>query len=259
MLTKTSLNKKTALITGASSGIGLATAKRLAAEGCSLILAARRIEQLKEIAHELQTEFHCQVHCVELDVTQVKQVEEAFTSLPEAFKNIDILVNNAGLAAGLDPLQNGDPNDWDKMIDTNVKGLLYVTRQVLPLMLARNTGHIINLGSVAGHTVYPNGNVYCATKFAVNALTQGLRMDLFGSAIRVTTIDPGMVETDFSKIRFKGDEERANAVYRGLQALTPADIADTIYYVLTCPAHVNICEIILTPTAQVSAQMVHRN
>jgi NADP-dependent 3-hydroxy acid dehydrogenase YdfG len=198
------------------------------------------------------------IHAFALDVSQLEQVQDAIATLPPSWQNIDILINNAGLAAGLETIQDGNIEDWEQMIDTNVKGLLYITKTVLPQMIAKNSGHIINIGSVAGHTVYPKGVVYCATKHAVNALTQGLRMDLFGSKIRVSSIDPGAVETNFSLVRFKGDVEKAAAVYQGMDPLTPDDIADTILYCVTRPSHINISEIIIMPTDQAAATMVAR-
>jgi NADP-dependent 3-hydroxy acid dehydrogenase YdfG/phage shock protein PspC (stress-responsive transcriptional regulator) len=253
------LKNKIILITGASSGIGAATAREFAKQGAKLLLCARQIEKLNGIAEQLQSEMNAlNVHTFALDVRQHQAVKEAFIQLPNEWKNIDILLNNAGLAAGLDTLQEGDVQDWEAMIDTNIKGLLYVTREVLPQMVAKNRGHIINIGSVAGHTVYPKGSVYCATKHAVKALTDGLRMDLFGTKIRATTIDPGAVETNFSLVRFKGDKKRAGLVYQGMEPLTAADIAETVLYCATRPPHVNISEIIIMPTDQASATMIYR-
>lgn len=252
------LKNKTALITGASAGIGMACAERLAQEGCHLVLAARRTTELNQLADQLTARYPIQVHVLSLDVSDKKAVATELATLPEAFQGIDILINNAGLALGLETLQNGDPEDWDTIIDVNVKGLLYVSRALLPAMISRNTGHIVNLGSIAGHVVYPYGNVYCATKHAVAALTQALRMDLFGTALRVTSIDPGMVETDFSMVRFKGDKERAKAVYQGFKPLSPNDIADAVVYALSCPPHVNISQILIMPTAQAAATMIAR-
>lgn len=252
------LKNKTVFITGASSGIGETCAKQFALQGARLILCARRIEKLNALAAEIKSEFGSEVHTVQLDVSQSDQVMECLSLLPTDFKHIDILINNAGLGLGLDPIQDGKIQDWDEMINTNIKGLLYVTRAILPEMVAKNAGHIINIGSVAGHTVYPKGAVYCATKFAVNALSQGFRMDLFGTKIRVTSIDPGAVVTNFSNVRFKGDTERAAAVYEGMEALTPEDIADAIVYCATRPDHVNISEMIIMPTAQAAATMISR-
>ncbi|CAN5423068.1 SDR family NAD(P)-dependent oxidoreductase [soil metagenome] len=248
----------TVLITGASAGIGAACARAFAAAGARLILAARRTERLEAIAEELQRAHGTGTHQLALDVRELGVVTQLLAQLPAEWEAIDVLVNNAGLGRGLDPLQEGDPTEWDEMIDTNVKGLLYVTRAVLPGMIERGRGHVINLGSVAGHEVYPGGNVYAATKHAVDAITRGLRMDLFGTPVRVSTVDPGLVETEFSRVRFRGDEERAKRVYHGYQPLTPADVADAVLYCATRPPHVNIDEIILKPVAQASAMLVHR-
>ena len=252
------LKDKIVLITGASSGIGAACAKQFAEAGAKLLLCARRIDKLNELALQLQQQYHSNIHTFALDVRDNADVTKAFASLHAEWKNIDILVNNAGLAAGMDTIQEGSLDDWEAMIDTNVKGLLYVTKQLLPHMVERNAGHIINLGSIAGHQVYPKGAVYCASKFAVNALSQGLRMDLLGTKIRVSTIDPGAVETNFSVVRFKGDAQRAAAVYQGMEPLTPDDIADAILYCATRPSHINVSEIIIMPTDQAAATMVSR-
>ncbi len=252
------LKNKLVLITGASSGIGAACAKQFAAAGARLLICARRLEKLNELTAQLKTDYGTEVYPFQLDVCQHSHVVKTLQALPHEWQAIDILLNNAGLAAGLDPIQEGKWEDWESMIDTNVKGLLYMTREILPQMIKRNTGHIINMGSVAGHTVYPKGAVYCATKYAVNAITQGLRMDLFGTKIRVTTIDPGAVETNFSLVRFKGDEKRAAAVYERMEPLTPEDIADAILYCATRPPHVNISELIIMPTDQAAATMVAR-
>ncbi len=248
------LKNKTVLITGASSGIGEACARRFAQAGCRLILAARREERLKKLASELKVE----THLLLLDVRDRYAVEAAINELPKEWQKIDILLNNAGLSRGLDKIQDGNPDGWDEMIDTNVKGLLYVSRAVLPLMLKRNSGHIINIGSIAGHEVYPKGNVYCASKHAVDAITKGMRMDLVDTGVRVTTIDPGLVETEFSLVRFYGDVERATPVYQGYKPLTGDDIADAVLWSATRPAHVQIAEIIILPKAQASAMVVER-
>lgn len=258
MTFESGLKNKTVLITGASSGIGKACAQHLAAQGCNLILAARRLSELNELAITLRQQHGIAIHCLLLDVTRQKQILSQLALLPEAFQTIDILINNAGLGLGLQPLQQGNTDDWDTMIDVNIKGVLYMTRALLPAMIERNLGHIVNIGSVAGHVVYPGGNVYCATKHAIAALTESLRMDLFGTAIRVSSIDPGMVKTDFSRVRFKGDETRAAAVYEGLEPLLPEDIADAIGYILRCPPHVNISQMLIMPTAQAAATMVAR-
>ena len=252
------ITHKIILITGASSGIGAACAEIFAAAGAKLILAARNTEKLVQLAHTLTLKHATEIHLLPLDVSQRQAVETAIATLPAAWRQIDVLINNAGVALGKEPLQAGEIADWDIMLDTNVKGLLYVTRAILPAMLQRNCGHIINIGSIAGHQVYPGGAVYCASKFAVNALSQGLRLDVMGSAIRVTSIDPGAVETNLSKVRFKGDIEKANAVYQGFTPLTAADIADAVYYCASCPAHVNISDMIIMPTEQASANHIHR-
>lgn len=254
----TMLKDKIVFITGASSGIGTACANYFAKAGAKLLLCARRVDLLNKLAAQLVSEFGVDVQVFKLDVRHHSEVNEAISALPDAWKNIDVLINNAGLAAGLDTVQEGNIYDWEAMIDTNVKGLLYVTREVLPQMVARNSGHIINIGSIAGHQTYPKGVVYCATKYAVNALSQGLRQDLFGTKIRVSTVDPGAVETNFSMVRFKGDEKRAAAVYAGIDALTPNDVADAVLYCATRPLHVNVSEVIIMPTDQASATMVAR-
>jgi 3-hydroxy acid dehydrogenase/malonic semialdehyde reductase len=253
------LKDKIILITGASSGIGMACANYFAKVGAKLLLCARRVDILDQLAAQLRSKYTVEVHTFKLDIRLHSEVKLALQNLPDSWKNVDILINNAGLAAGLDPVQEGNVQDWEDMIDTNIKGLLYITREILPQMVEKNSGHIINIGSIAGHQVYPNGVVYCATKFAVNALSSGLRMDLFGKKIRVTTIDPGAVETNFSAVRFKGDAKRAAAVYKGMQALTPDDIADAVLYCASCPPHVNISEVIIMPTDQAAATMVARS
>jgi NADP-dependent 3-hydroxy acid dehydrogenase YdfG len=250
------LSGRTALITGASAGIGAACARAFAAEGARLVLCARRAGRLDEAAEKLRTT--TDVLLLELDVRDAAAVAERIGGLPAEWREIDVLVNNAGLGRGMDKLWQGSPADWDEMVDTNVKGLLYVTGAVVPGMAERGRGHVINLGSVAGHEVYPGGAVYCATKHAVKAITQGLRMDVLGTGIRVSTVDPGMVETEFSVVRFHGDEERAKNVYRNMTALTADDIAETIVWVATRPPHVCIDEVIIKPTDQASATMVHR-
>lgn len=245
-------------VTGASSGIGRATAIALASEGARLILAARRVDRLEALAVELRTRFAIDTFVGALDVRNASDVEAFVTSLPEEWRAIDILVNNAGLCRGLDKLHEGLLSDWDEMIDANVKGLLYVSRAVLPGMVARHRGHVINIGSVAGREVYPGGNVYCGTKHAERAITSGMRIDLSGTGIRVATVDPGMVETEFSLVRFHGDAERAGKVYRGVTPLSAEDVAETILWVATQPAHVCIAEVVMMPTAQASATVVHR-
>jgi len=252
------LTNKVVLITGASSGIGESAALLFAKEGAKLILCARNKDKLDALSQKIISEYNTEVYTHKLDVTKLLDVNSFVDSLPEKFQNIDVLLNNAGLAAGLDNIQNGDINDWEAMIDTNVKGLLYLTRAVTPLMINRNSGHVINIGSVAGHEVYPKGAVYCATKAAVNSISKGMRMDLTGTNIRVTSIDPGAVETNFSNVRFKGDAERSSKVYEGFDPLTANDIADAILYCAKLPAHVNISEMHIMPTAQASATIVSR-
>lgn len=247
------------LITGASSGIGEACARAFAAAGRDLVLAARRVEKLQKLASELASQHSVRVETFALDVRSRKAIEDLIQKNPRVFEAVDVLINNAGLARGLDTLQDGHPEDWDAMIDTNIKGLLYVTRALLPGMIARGDGHIVNIGSVAGHWVYPKGNVYCATKYAVRALTEGLRQDVHGSGVRVTEIAPGMVQTDFSKVRFAGDETKANAVYADTVPLTPEDIAETIVWCVERPKRVNIQELVIYPTAQAAPGMVKRS
>jgi len=252
------MKDKIIFITGASSGIGKACAEAFAAEKADLILAARRFERLKEQAENLEKKFGIRTRIIELDVRDFNSVKESFNALPDEWKKVDVLVNNAGLARGLDKIYEGDLNNWEEMIDTNVKGLLYVTRNVLPVMVERKKGHVINIGSTAGHEVYPNGNVYCATKFAVQAITKSIRMDCLEHQIKVSTVNPGLVETEFSIVRFSGDTDRAGKVYEGLDPLTGKDIADAVVYCATRPGHVNINEIILTPLAQASSTQVIR-
>jgi 3-hydroxy acid dehydrogenase / malonic semialdehyde reductase len=254
----TILQNKTVFITGTSSGIGLACAEAFAKEGARLLLCARRIDKLNAEVEVLKEKHRVIVHTFELDVRDQASVDAAIQALPAEWRDIDILVNNAGLSRGLDKFQDSLLSDWEEMLDTNVKGLLYVTRAVLPTMLAKHKGHIVNIGSIAGHEVYPKGHVYCASKHAVDAITKGLRMDLVDTPIRVTTIDPGLVETEFSIVRFHGDAERAASVYKGIQALRSQDIADTVVWSCSRPAHVQIAEIIVFPTAQASAAVVHR-
>ncbi|NJK39668.1 MAG: SDR family oxidoreductase [Oscillatoriales cyanobacterium RM2_1_1] len=253
-----SIQGQIVVITGASSGIGAACAQIFAREGAALILAARRQEKLEAIAAELQTTYQSQIHVLEMDVCDRAAVESALIALPEPWSQVDILVNNAGLSRGLDKLQEGDIQNWEEMIDTNVKGLLYVTRAVLPGMVERRRGHVINIGSVAGHQNYPGGNVYCATKAAVRALSEGLKMDLLGTPIRVSSVDPGLVETEFSQVRFRGDLEKASKVYQGMTPLTPEDIAEIVVFCATRPPHVNISELLVLATDQSSATMVNR-
>ncbi|MBT1690264.1 SDR family NAD(P)-dependent oxidoreductase [Dawidia soli] len=250
------MQKRIALITGATSGIGEATARLLAAHNFELILCGRRRERLDVLQQELTA--HTRVTTLSFDVREHADVQRAIASLPAEWRAIDVLINNAGNAHGLDPIQTGSLADWDAMIDINVKGLLYVSKEVLPVMTGRQSGHIINLGSIAGKEVYPNGNVYCASKFAVDALTRGMRMDLNAYGIKVTSINPGLVETEFSLVRFKGDETKASAPYQGMTPLKGTDIADIILYVLQAPPHVVLADITVFPTAQASSTQVKR-
>ncbi|MCF6342681.1 MAG: SDR family oxidoreductase [Bacteroidales bacterium] len=251
------MNKIT-LITGATSGIGKACALHFAQNRHDLILTGRRTERLQELMTALQKEHPVRVHTLAFDIRDRRTTETAIASLPAQWKNIEILVNNAGLASGLNTVQDGLTDDWEKMIDTNIKGLLYVSRAVLPFMIARGKGHVINIGSIAGKEVYPNGNVYCATKFAVDALTKGMRIDLVQHGIKVTQIAPGAVETEFSVVRFHGDKQRAKGVYQGFQPLRAEDVAEVVYYATTLPRHANINDLVLMPTSQASAAIVHK-
>ncbi len=248
--------KKTALITGATSGIGKATAQALAKININLILCGRRNELLEKLAGELGS--IVKVTTLNFDVRDKEKVKERIESLPKEFKKIDILINNAGNAHGLDPIQEGSLEDWDAMIDINVKGLLYVSKNVIPQMIERRGGHIINIGSTAGKEVYPNGNVYCASKFAVDALNQGMRIDLNSYGIKVGAVNPGLTHTEFSKVRFKGNNEKAERVYQGFQPLLPEDIADIIAFVVSRPYHVNIADLTVMPTAQASSSIVNK-
>lgn len=252
------LSNKIVFITGASAGIGKACAETFAKEGANLILTARRISVIEKLSLTLSKKYKIKALAVKLDVRNKEEVKEIVTSLPKELKKIDILINNAGLARGFSNIDEGDIRDWDEMIDTNVKGLLYVSREILPLMIKRKKGHIINIGSVAGHLVYPKGNVYNASKFAVNALSKAMRLDLYEKDIRISTVDPGMVKTDFSLVRFRGDKERSEKVYEGLKPLKPEDIADAVLYCATRPKHVNIDEIIIMPTIQASPMHIKR-
>ncbi len=251
----TSLRDACVLVTGASSGIGRACAEAFAAEGSRLVLAARRRDRLEDLAAALPVP----THPVELDVRDRSAVDAVIGGLPADWAAVDVLVNSAGLAAGFAPLQDSDPDDWDRMIGTNVTGLLNVTHAVLPGMLARGRGHIVNIGSIAGREAYPNGAVYCASKAAVDRITTGLRMDVVGSGVKVSVIQPGLVETEFSVVRFGGDADRAETVYEGLDPLTGADIADTVVWVASRPPHVQVAEVVVLAGAQASATVVHRS
>jgi len=248
--------KKTALITGATSGIGRATAHEFAKYGINLVLCGRRQERLDTIQKALEKQ--TDVHTLNFDVRDKDETFNAINSLPEDFKSIDILINNAGNAHGLDPIQTGNTDDWDAMMDINVKGLLYVSKAVIPQMTVRQSGHIINIGSSAGKEVYPKGNVYCASKHAVLAITEGMRIDLNPFGIKVCAINPGLVETEFSQVRFKGDVV-ADSVYKGYKALQPEDIAEIIYFAVSRPAHVNIADLLVFPTAQANSTTVKKN
>lgn len=245
-------------ITGATSGIGKSSAQIFAKHGYDLILCGRRKERLNELKIQLEKDFNVEVNTLSFDIRQQKEVEVAIASLSSEKKKIDILINNAGLAAGLSAIQDGQIDHWERMIDTNLKGLLYVTKQIANLMIENKSGHIINLGSIAGKEVYANGNVYCATKHAVDALNKAMRIDLLPHHIKVSAINPGMVETEFSLVRFDGDEERAKKVYQGLQPLKPEDIAETIFWVANRPSHVNINDVIIMPSIQATATQVIR-
>ncbi len=249
---------KIALITGATAGFGEATAILFAEKGYHLIITGRRIERLSSIRKQIEKKYGVRVMTLNFDVRNLSQTRKQLSSIPPQWRKIDVLVNNAGLASGISPIQEGDFEDWDRMIDTNIKGLLYVTRLIAPMMIKNKTGHIINIASIAGKEVYANGNVYCATKFAVNALTKAMRIDMLPYGIKATSICPGMAETEFSIVRYHGDKEKAKAVYKGFQPLKADDIANAVYYAVSQPAHVNISEIVILPTAQANAGTVLR-
>ncbi len=249
---------KIALITGATAGIGEACAQMFAREKYNLILTGRRLDRLEKLAASLNKKYDTEVAVCAFDVRDREQVTSNLENLPAKWKKVDVLINNAGLSQGLDPIQNGSLDDWDTMIDTNIKGLLYVSKVVSNWMIANGKGHIVNLGSIAGKEVYPNGNVYCATKAAVDALSKGMRIDLLSHGIKVTAIHPGAVETEFSEVRFHGDKERAKKVYDGFEPLIANDIAETIWFVVTRPKHVNINDMLIMPTAQATAAIINR-
>jgi len=253
-----SLKDKIVFITGASSGIGKSCAREFAAEGSKLILTARRIDRLKILSESLKEKYNTKSIIFKLDVMDNKNVQRVVSEFPEEWQSVDILINNAGLSQGLAKVQDGLLEDWEIMLDTNVKGLLYVTREILPGMIKRGRGHIINICSIAGYQVYPRGNVYCASKYAVRALTEGMQIDVVDTPIRVSSVSPGMVETEFSLVRFKWDEEKAAKVYKGIDALTPDDVAEAVVFCTTRPAHVNINELIIMPTTQASAHVIHK-
>lgn len=250
---------KIALITGATSGIGKAIAYAIAKEGFDLIITGRRKELLDSLTKSLQNEFSINVLPLNFDVRSSSLVQEHLSNLPKNWRNIDVLINNAGLAVGMDPVDKGSFEDWDRMIDTNVKGLLYVSRIVSEFMTEREKGHIINIGSIAGKSVYPNGNVYCATKHAVDALSRAMSQDLYKHNIKVSQVCPGMAETEFSQVRFKGNSELASNVYKGFTPLKPEDIAEVVRYIIMAPAHVNISDLVIMPTAQASATMIKKD
>lgn len=249
---------KIVMITGATSGIGRACAEVFAKNGSKIIITGRRQDRLNEVKEKLENEYGIQVLDLNFDVRSQEEVEKAIKSLNNDWKKIDILINNAGLAVGLNTLHEGVIDDWERMIDTNIKGLLYVSRQVIPLMLLNKSGHIINVGSIAGKETYPFGNVYCATKHAVDSLTKAMRIELVSQGIKVTQIAPGAIETEFSLVRFKGDQEKAKNVYNGFTPLQPHDVAEVIYYSSSLPAHVNINDLVLMPTAQASSMHFHK-
>lgn len=252
------LKDRLILVTGASAGIGEACARRFAGDGADLVLWARREDRLVSLAEELHRKYGAKVETKRVDVRDRKGVAHEAAALVEAGRVPDILLNNAGLASGLDLLHEGDYDDWDRMIDTNVKGLLNVSRELLPHMVARGTGHVLNIGSTAGHQVYPRGNVYNATKYAVRALTEGMNLDVAGTRVRVSSVDPGFVATEFSRVRFHGDDARAESVYRGFQPLSADDVADCVHFVITRPEHVNVHDIVLLPTAQRNVYVLDR-
>ncbi|MCF7796703.1 MAG: SDR family NAD(P)-dependent oxidoreductase [Lentisphaeria bacterium] len=243
-------------ITGASAGIGQATARQFAAAGCHLILTARRVDRLQILAQELTQKYHIHVHHAAIDVSRLESIESVLNDLPESFTNIDILVNNAGLALGVNKAHENNPEDINTVIDVNVKGVLWLTQAIVPGMVSRQRGHVINISSIAGHEAYPGGSIYCGSKHAVNAITKSTRMDLAGTSVRVTAISPGLVETEFSQVRFRGDAQRASQVYQGYEPLVANDIADAILYAATRPPHVQIADMIIFPTAQASATIV---
>jgi 3-hydroxy acid dehydrogenase / malonic semialdehyde reductase len=252
------MNTKTVLITGATSGIGMACAYQFGANGHRIILTGRRIDRLEKIKSDIENKFSTEVYILPFDIRDNHQVTNAIESLPIEWNSIDILINNAGLAVGLNKIQDGELDDWERMIDTNIKGLLYITRAIAPQMTSRKSGHIINIGSIAGKETYPFGNVYCASKHAVDSLTKAMRIDMVEFGIKVTQIAPGAVETEFSNVRFKGDSVRADKVYDGFEPLMPEDIADAVFYCACLPDHVNINDLVIMPTSQASAGLIHK-
>lgn len=250
---------KTALITGATSGIGKSCAFKFAENGYNLIITGRRKEKLEKLAQEILSNYKVEIFTLNFDIRNIEEVNSSIDSLPTKWKNIDVLINNAGLAVGISPIQEGIIDDWERMIDTNIKGLLYISRKVCPLMISRKKGHVINIASIAGKEVYPGGNVYCASKHAVDALSKAMRIDMVKHNIKVTNIAPGMVETEFSVVRFKGDKDSADKVYEGLKPLSGDDIADLAIFAATRPEHVCLNDIVIMPTAQASSRDVHRD
>jgi len=250
--------QKTILISGATAGIGEACAIEFAKKGYQLILTGRRANRLAKLKDQLEKEYEIQSHILNFDIRNQQEVVEAIKSIPQTFRNIDVLVNNAGLAAGVNPIDKGALEDWEQMIDTNVKGLLYLTKEIIPIFKSKNAGHIINIGSIAGKMAYPNGNVYCATKSAVQALTEGMRIDLLPYGIKVSQVAPGAVETEFSIVRLKGNEDAAKKVYDGYHPLVAEDIANVVSYVADLPPHMNINDVLVMPTAQANAYMYHK-
>jgi len=253
------LKNKVVFITGASSGFGKACAEQFAALGANLLICARRADKIEKLAFELHNKFKIKVFAFQLDIRNQEDVDDIISSLPKEWKKIDVLVNNAGLSRGLNKIQDGVLLDWEEMIDTNVRGLLYVSRAVIPLMLKNKRGHIINIGSIAGQEVYPAGNVYCATKHAVDALTKGMRIDLNDTPIKVSTVDPGLAETEFSLVRFRGDKSRAKSVYTGLKPLSAGDVAETVVFTATRSEHINVAQVLLLPKCQANTTLVKRN
>ena len=253
------LKNKIVFITGASSGFGKACAEQFAALGANLLICARRADRIEKIAFELHRKYKVKVFAFQLDVRNQEDVDDIISGLPKEWKKIEVLVNNAGLSRGLNKIQDGVLLDWEEMIDTNVKGLLYVSRAVIPMMLKNKRGHIINIGSIAGQEVYPAGNVYCASKHAVDALTKGMRIDLNDTPIKVSTVDPGLAETEFSLVRFRGDKEKAKMVYKGLKPLSASDVAEIVVFTATRSEHINIAQVLLLPKCQASTTLVKRN
>lgn len=254
----TTVLNSTVLITGASSGIGRSCAMKFAEAGARLILIARRTDRLAELATSVRKQYHTETLVIKLDLRRRQDVEHSLSSLPKEWQDVQILINNAGLSRGLNKLHEGSTDDWEEMIDTNVKALLYVSKAIVPGMVARGRGTIVNIGSLAGHEVYPRGNVYCASKHAVDALTKGMRLDLVDTPLRVCTVDPGLVETEFSNVRFHGDTERAKQTYQNMTPLSPDDVAEAVLFCATRPPHVQLAEIVILPTAQASTTLVHR-